>query len=130
MLLSEGYQWLFLHFDYKDIAPTMTHLCQSIHIHKRESRCNQGRSITAAEKPSQHEFIKVKEKSAQQCYQKRNWDTHKPLLSQPANLHPYKPCHGCELSLTKQHCLVPPAVLHPKGDLLHDAAKCSGCKMG
>lgn len=26
--------------------------------------------------------------------------------------------------------LAPPAVLHPKGDLLHDAAKSSGCKMG
>lgn len=26
MLLSEGYQGLVLHFDYKDRAPTMTHV--------------------------------------------------------------------------------------------------------
>lgn len=65
----------------------------------KEWRCNQGRCTTIAKKPSQHEFINVKKKSALPCFQKRNWDTSKPLLSQPANLHPANPCHGSKLSL-------------------------------
>lgn len=134
MLLSGGYQGLFLHFDYMNIAPTMLwlelpsrNLRAATSIRKSQGAIRVG--VLQCQRSHLYMNSLMTKRNLPNNAAKKETGTYTTPLSlrQQASIL-VNPFHGYQLSLRKQHCLVSPAVLHHKGDLHHDAAKYLECK--
>lgn len=133
MLLCEGYQGLFFHFHYMNVAPTMSwpkvpnrKLRAAMSVRKSQGvirvgvlqcwrRCLYMNSLTTK--------INLPSNTA-----KETWTYIKPPFLSQQTSNPLKPLPQLWALSQKTHYLVSPAVLHHKGDLVHDTAKYSGCK--